>query len=450
MRAPVFAIFAAIGLAAHPAFAHADRAAPTFWKAVQATCDATAAKPANELGRRIAQTAIDEFTSFGGHQIDSNGRLFRFGLTEAEHEEDESGRPRAGLGHLGWWQVFKYWRALYSDDAPGKLEVRGYRDAFASTDETKATALLRTSAAQLLRLADDVSDPEAREILREAALRVAIVDTSWSAAFISYVIRRSGVAPDAFQFANAHRAYIYDAFATSAAELTKAADHRLYRATSAAELTKAADDRVYRATSAAELTKAADDRVYRAASAAEMTKAADDRVYRATSAAELTKAADDRVYRAASAAELTKAADDRVYRACPLSTKPRVGDLICAQREPALADSSDAAVRERILEELAGSTDARSVRRTHCEVVAHIDAQARKVYTIGGNVNQAVTARKLSLRSDSKFSAAQKGVCDGSDRWTLPQASSHPPRAPLVAEPCSLNDKKWFVLLQMR
>ncbi len=416
MRAPVFAIFAAIGLAAHPAFVHADRAAPTFWKAVQATCDATAAKPANELGRRIAQTAIDEFTSFGGHQIDSNGRLFRFGLTEAEHEEDESGRPRAGLGHLGWWQVFKYWRALYSDDAPGKLEVRGYRDAFASTDETKATALLRTSAAQLLRLADDVSDPEAREILREAALRVAIVDTSWSAAFISYVIRRSGVAPDAFQFANAHRAYIYDAFATSAAELTKAADHRLYRATSAAELTKAADDRVYRA----------------------------------TSAAELTKAADDRVYRAASAAELTKAADDRVYRACPLSTKPRVGDLICAQREPALADSSDAAVRERILEELAGSTDARSVRRTHCEVVAHIDAQARKVYTIGGNVNQAVTARKLSVRSDSKFSAAQKGVCDGSDRWTLPQASSHPPRAPLVAEPCSLNDKKWFVLLQMR
>jgi hypothetical protein len=277
--------------------------------------------------------------------------------------------------------------------------VRGYRDAFASTDETKAAALLRTSAAQLLRLADDVSDPEAREILREAALRVAIVDTSWSAAFISYVIRRSGVAPDAFQFANAHRAYIYDAFATSAAELTKAADHR---------------------------------------------------VYRAASAAELTKAADDRVYRAASAAELTKAADDRVYRACPLSTKPRVGDLICAQREPALADSSDAAVRERILEELAGSTDARSVRRTHCEVVAHIDAQARKVYTIGGNVNQAVTARKLNLRSDSKFSTAQKGVCDGSDRWTLPQASSHPPRAPLVAEPCSLNDKKWFVLLQMR
>src|SRR6202030_1339342 len=47
--------------------------------------------PASPLGRRIAQTAIDEFTSFGGHRIDSNGRIFRFGLTEAEHDEDEGG-----------------------------------------------------------------------------------------------------------------------------------------------------------------------------------------------------------------------------------------------------------------------------------------------------------------------------------------------------------------------
>ena len=39
--------------------------------------------PLDELGRRIAQTAIGEFTRFGGHQIDSNGRLFSFGLTES-------------------------------------------------------------------------------------------------------------------------------------------------------------------------------------------------------------------------------------------------------------------------------------------------------------------------------------------------------------------------------
>ena len=313
MRTSVYAIVAAIGLAAHPASAQADRTAATFWNGVQATCSVTAARGPGNLGQRIAQTAIDEFTRFGGHQIDSDGRLFHFGLTEAEHEEDDGGNPQASLGHFGWWQVMKYWRELFGDDPTSKLEVRGYRDASASTQDTQEAALLRTSAAELLRLAEGVSDPDLREILRETALRAAIIDTSWSAAFISYVIRQSGVALNAFQFANAHRAYIYDAFAVSAAELKNDAS-------------------------------------------------------------------------------------DGIYRACPLATRPRAGDLICQQRESALADAGDEAVRERIRAELDGSAQARSVRRTHCEVVAYVDKSARKVYTIGGNVNQAVTARKMNLR----------------------------------------------------
>jgi hypothetical protein len=365
MRAAVCVFVAAIVLAAPPAFAQ-DRTAATFWKAVQANCDATAAKPAGALGRRIAQTAIEEFTRFGGHEIDSDGRLFHFGLTEAEHEAEDGGDRPAKLGHLGWWQVMKYWRALYGDDAADKLEVRGYRDASTATDGTQAAALLRGDAAQLLRAADGVADPEAREILREAALRAAAIDTPWSAAFISYVIKQSGVAANAFQFANAHRVFIYDAFA-------------------------------------------------------------------------------------ASAAELTNGAGERIYRACPLTaTRPRAGDLICQQREPELADASEKDVLERIRAELAGGANAGSVRRTHCEVVASIDAPARKMYSIGGNVDQSVTARKLNLRRDLKFSAAQKGHCGGPGHWTLPQPSADAPRASSLTENCSLNDKKWFVLLQLR
>ena len=125
MRATLCAIVAAIGLAAHPAFAQADRSAAQFWKSVQATCSATAAKPPGELGRRIAQTAIDEFTSFGGHQIDADGRLFRFGLTEAEHEEDDGGDRAASVGRLGWWQVMKYWRAPVCNRTPASLQVEG-------------------------------------------------------------------------------------------------------------------------------------------------------------------------------------------------------------------------------------------------------------------------------------------------------------------------------------
>src|SRR5262249_18502808 len=143
--------------------------------------------------------------------------------------------------------------------------------------------------------------------------------------------------------------------------------------------------------------------------------------------------------------------DDRVYRACPLtSTKPRVGDLICNQREPTLADASEAAVRERVRGELSSGGAERSIRRTHCEGVAHVDARARKMYTIGGNVNQAVTTRKLNLRRDLKFSAEQKGHCGGVGHWTLPQSAPHAPPTPSPAHKCSLNDKKWFVLLQMR
>jgi hypothetical protein len=122
--------------------------------------------------------------------------------------------------------------------------------------------------------------------------------------------------------------------------------------------------------------------------------------------------------------------------------------MICHQREPALADASGQAVRERIRAELSGSAKARSVRRTHCEVVAHIDVGARKMYTIGGNVNQAVSARKLNLRRDLKFSDRQTGHCGGAGTWTLPQPAVS--RTPAHTAKCSLNDRKWFVLLQLR
>jgi hypothetical protein len=360
MRALVCALVAAVGLIAHPACAQTTET--EFWKGVQARCDATAAKPPGDLGQRIAQTAIEEFTRFGGHQIDSNGRLFHFGLTEAEHEEDDGGDRPSHLDHLGWWQVMRYWRALFGTDPTDKIEVRGYRDASTSTEHSQAAAVLRTSAAELLRAAEGVADPETREVLREAAMRGAILDTPWSAAFISYVIRQSGVPADAFRFSNAHRTYIYDAFATSAAEATDTAGSRL-------------------------------------------------------------------------------------YRACPLTTtRPRAGDVVCQQREPALVDASEESVLERIRTDLASGTETRSIRRSHCEVVAYVDAPARKMYSIGGNVNQAVTARKLNLRRNMKFSTAQGG-CGGPGHWTLPQA---PTEAAHASGKCSLNDKKWFVLLQLR
>jgi hypothetical protein len=71
------------------------------------------------------------------------------------------------------------------------------------------------------------------------------------------------------------------------------------------------------------------------------------------------------------------------------------------------------------------------------------------MYTIGGNVNQAVSARKLNLRRDLKFSAPRRSHC-GAAQWNLPQPAAPAQAAPNHPNPCSLNDRKWFVLLQLR
>src|SRR5262245_4212652 len=106
MRTLVCALAAAFSLTA-PALAQ-DRAPAAFWRSVQAACDKTAATPPTELGKRIAQASIEEFNTFGGHRIDSNGRIFRFGQTEAEHGPDDGNEPQSKVGQLGWWQVMKY------------------------------------------------------------------------------------------------------------------------------------------------------------------------------------------------------------------------------------------------------------------------------------------------------------------------------------------------------
>jgi hypothetical protein len=152
----------------------------------------------------------------------------------------------------------------------------------------------------------------------------------------------------------------------------------------------------------------------------------------------------------ASAAEAGNQTAAHLYRACPIhSTKPRVGDLLCYQREHHLANATDAEVRATILSELQRAPIERTVSKTHCDIVAHVDARARKAYVIGGNVYQSVTVKKLNLRRDLALSTAQSRPCP---HWTLPKAkgTSTGKAKPIPTSNCSLNDKTWFVLLQMR
>ena len=201
MRAPVFALVVATGLAViglgRASGVRAGR--PRRGGVLEEPCRHAATPPPRS--RRA---------SWAAHRADRDRRVQplrrppdRFQRPAVPLRPDRGGarrrrrRQRAGeLGRLGWWQVMKYWRSLYDNEPNDKLEVRGYRDASTLTQEMQTAALLRTSAARLLRLADTVTDPDEREMLREAALRAAVVDTSWSAAFVSYVIRQSGVAAE--------------------------------------------------------------------------------------------------------------------------------------------------------------------------------------------------------------------------------------------------------------
>ena len=135
MRVIVCIIVAAIGLAVQPALAQSSRDAAAFWTAVQSTCDATAAKPTSDLGRRIAEKAIAEFSGFGGHRIDAKGRLVRFGLTEAEHKREDGGNgEHVRLDRLGWWRVMP-------PSTPGTIRFR--MRTFANVPRTMTSWLPR-------------------------------------------------------------------------------------------------------------------------------------------------------------------------------------------------------------------------------------------------------------------------------------------------------------------
>ncbi len=145
--------------------------------------------------------------------------------------------------------------------------------------------------------------------------RVAVIDTPWSAAFISWLARQAGLGADEFVFSDAHADY----------------------------------------------------------AAAAWQAGVDEAAGRATRYA---------------------------MRACPIaSTPPRVGDLVCQTREEAAGlDSFDAL--GAVLASRAGGRGGGALPM-HCDVVVQVDAAGFD--TIGGNVLQSVTARRLDFGAGGRL-----------------------------------------------
>lgn len=216
---------AVLGLAA-AAFAH-----PAL--AQDARCLASAAQPAPPQAQAMAAAARREHLAWGGAALDAHGRLTHAGAAEGAD-------TRAGLlGDAPWERVLRYWSAVDGSAVDGSAVDGSAVDAAARLPDQVRFGGLRPARRHLLeqalaqaadaRLAGLGAGPEqglaAHEAraLQVALARVAVIDTPWSAAFISWLAREAGLRDAAFAFSEAHADYAAAAWATTQAEQAEAA-----------------------------------------------------------------------------------------------------------------------------------------------------------------------------------------------------------------------------------
>ncbi|WP_334190191.1 DUF2272 domain-containing protein [Noviherbaspirillum sp.] len=167
------------------------------------------------LGNRIADLAVREHREFGGHRIDANGYLVRFGAVESETElllNPESGRRSAETpGRFAWRRVWEYWVTL-NRKVPGETADRKIVFVPGLLDDPASQAPAREQALGTLLPELDKHQGAAGTALREAAVRAALNDSPWSAAFISYLMHHAGLAEQQFRYSSTHSYYITPAF----------------------------------------------------------------------------------------------------------------------------------------------------------------------------------------------------------------------------------------------
>lgn len=171
--------------------------------------------PVSDIGGVIASTAIREHREFGGHVIHQDGSLWKFGSVESESEllyDPETGlQSDSRSGHFAWRRVWDYWLALdrhAEGEAMGRkvIAVPGLLDDPNTSERPRETELR-----SLFRSLDKL-EPNASTALSQAAVRAALNDSAWSAAFIAYLMDAAGLSNAQFRYSPAHSFYIKRAF----------------------------------------------------------------------------------------------------------------------------------------------------------------------------------------------------------------------------------------------
>ena len=110
----------------------------------------------------------------------------------------------------------RYWQAV---DPQGRLPSAVRFGALRPADRTLLRqALVQAGSARLMGLGvgpDQGLESQELRAAQTALDRVAVIDTPWSAAFVSWLAQRAGLQPDEFRFSEAHADYAAAAWATS-------------------------------------------------------------------------------------------------------------------------------------------------------------------------------------------------------------------------------------------
>ena len=310
-----------------------------------ASSDCVHSAPPGPLAQAIAQAALHEYAQFGGHRINADGALWKAGAAESETEmlrDPDTGAADASQpGHYTWRRVWAYW-LLLERHVPGAAWGRKVVSVPGLLEDPLTT---HRPVEQRLRdlFGQTDGDGDGNDALRQAAVRAALNDSPWSAAFVSYVMDRAGLNDQQFRYASAHWQYIQPAL---------------------------------------------------------------------------------------------QSAEDYAYRACdPRTTTPAVGDLLCYSRgAPLLKDF--AAWRTAALQPGFAAP-------AHCEVVVEVDTDAEKIETVGGNVVQSVTRRRLRLNQANVLSLSH-------DRDRHPVRGNSECGRDKTCEDGNLNLQYWGVLMQLK
>jgi hypothetical protein len=177
-------------------------------------CLDTAGHPPPARALAMAAAAQREHRAFGGQAMDAEGRLIESGLSEAE--DISTGR----FSPAPWQRVLGYWEAV--DFTEGRLPALVRFGALRPADRQLLLLALNQASSDYLQGLGVGPDQglQSHELraARVAIDRVAVIDTPWSAAFVSWLARKAGLSPEQFEFSEAHVDYAGAAWQAGSAE----------------------------------------------------------------------------------------------------------------------------------------------------------------------------------------------------------------------------------------